>query len=982
MNKYILCCVIWLLCVFLIPPSSLAEPTPSLSPSPGPTPVPGTIMIKVLSYLGQPIPGVSVSLYALRGPKGEKVCPCGDFKAIQPEVVSGSLFRKDLPPGPYRVEVVASGWIGAAGEEIIVSGGKTEQLEFKLDPGFVISGWVGDEKGMPLVGAEISYRAVGGDSTPWLYSAGRKVISDSGGRFDFNSLREGIYSFTATHPGYVEASIKDVGTGTDGARILLRRGFSISGKVRGDIDGLGSKVKLEFKKGRWNTSYRTVELGPEQQFIVSDLEKGVYEIRLKEKEYISDWVKGVPAMAAGEVNLPVDLTVYRGAGISGLVTGIGSDLPLDNARVVLSPVGTKNQNMKITDEGGEFHFQALASGEYDLKARFWYDPYSKYRVEKKVQVAAGEELTGMRLELDPGQEVRFSGTVVDEEGDPIPGVELKVHFRFQGAKSFRSNYRNKIVSDDSGHFNFSSFYEKGGDVKISAQKKGFAQTGGEIISISPEQDSVEGIVLELSSGSSLQVEVEDEFEGSIVGAMVSLDIDWSSRRETDLYFSPLKKLADVQGRCRFEHLPPIGYIIKVSKDRYSPESKEIDLAEGESNRLVRIILKDGRDLRVLVRNERGAAVEGAKVSFQEKDRGFMGMISSLDDVGITDSGGSLILRNLPPEPLLISAQADGYVQASQQPAAADQDEIIVILKDAGSIKGRFIRTDKKPVTELRLTPRKHKADPFDFSGSYFFNLQTVELGDGIFKINNLRPGIYDLTVKSPGLATRKIKGVGVKSGEETDLGETILRPEGTISGSVIDGLTGAPLEEFWVRVKGEDVRNISPSLSREDGGRYKLEGLPPGDYRLIVTAKDYRDKELPRITISRGEKKEIPAIALEKMTPDELAAEKQEKHLIPSLGVRLGEMDGKRMFKSLPIAEVLPGSAAEKGGLSAGDAILKINGKSFSDDPGSFLKELMSKPGTELKLTVKRGESGEEEEVDLTVDDWAYEEMIKEWKGE
>lgn len=59
--------------------------------------------------------------------------------------------------------------------------------------------------------------------------------------------------------------------------------------------------------------------------------------------------------------------------------------------------------------GGGFHFQALASGEYDLKARFWYDPYSKYRVEKKVQVVAGEELTGMRLELDPGHGVRFSG---------------------------------------------------------------------------------------------------------------------------------------------------------------------------------------------------------------------------------------------------------------------------------------------------------------------------------------------------------------------------------------------------------------------------------------------------------------------------------------------------------------------------------------------------------------------------------------------
>ncbi|MDP8215253.1 MAG: carboxypeptidase regulatory-like domain-containing protein [Candidatus Euphemobacter frigidus] len=987
MNKIFICCNTCLLLGLLISPTGLTGPIPLASPSPGPPPVSATLRIKVLSTLDQPVPGVNVSLFALKGPEREKIISyrvSGVSGEIKPEALSATLFEKELAPGPYRVEVTAEGWVGEVVKETVLSDGEMKELEIKLNPGRVISGQVVDEKGQPLAGVKINYWAVGEDSIPFFRSTDRKIVSDGGGRFDIKSLKEGIYSLSASLPGYIKCTERDVGTGTEDTRLALREGFVIKGSLRGDLDGLESPVRLEFRKGKWESSSRKVPIDPEKNYCVSDLKKGGYDLRLKDRDYTSDWVRNIEAVSLEEA-VPVILTVYRGASISGRVTGAETELPLNNVRVVLSPVDSTKKESDTTDEEGEFQFRAMPGGEYELKARWWSDPYSKYRVEKKIRLTAGENLTGVRLEFDPGRKITFNGMVVDEEGEAVSGSEIMVFFRRPGKKRFQRNYRQKTQSDDAGCFTLPFFSEGEGEIKLAARKKGFAQTRGELISISPERDSVEGIVLILSSGRSLQVEVENEEGESVVGAMVSLDDDWSSRRESVISISARKKLTDVKGSCRFDHLPPADYKIEVSKDGYGMESRrKVKLEEGESKGTVRIVLKEGRDLRVLVKNVRGEAVEGARVSVQEEGHGFTVIMSSMERDNSTDSQGSFILRDEPAGPLYISVQAEEYVTARRQRVDVDQDEVIVILKDAGSIRGRFLRAGKKPVSEVTLIPRKQKAGPFDFDFIFFSSRQTIELGDGIFKITNLGPGVYDLTVRSPGLATQKIEGIEIEPGQETDLGEITLEPESMITGRVFGILNGTPLEEARVWIKGMGLGDFSSgSMDMTDAeGSFSLEGLSPGDYTLTVSAKDYKAEEVPGILLSAGEEKEIPVITLERLTPEEKEERERRQNIVPSLGIRIGEMEGEQFFKSLPIAEVMPGSAAERGGLTAGDAILKINGKTFSEDPGGFLKGLMSKPGTSIKITVERGGSGKEEEVEVTIGDWDFEELMKQMIGE
>ncbi len=107
----------------------------------------------------------------------------------------------------------------------------------------------------------------------------------------------------------------------------------------------------------------------------------------------------------------------------------------------------------------------------------------------------------------------------------------------------------------------------------------------------------------------------------------------------------------------------------------------------------------------------------------------------------------------------------------------------------------------------------------------------------------------------------------------------------------------------------------------------------------------------------------------------------REQNVIPSLGVRIGigevTEEGGVFPDGLPVAEVLPGSSAEKGGLLAGDKIKKIDGKMFSEDPEGFFKGWMAKPGTVVKITVVREGTGKEEEIELTIGDWDYEELLR-----
>ncbi len=968
--------VVFSLAGLILAAAAYPEGLPAPTPAAAPTPDPGRIRIEVLSQLGKPIAGARVRLFLVIAPGADDPCSCGPWEEIVPAASGPGVFEEAVAPGTYRVEAAGDEWIGAMEERVEINSGETRQLKFNLEPGSVISGTVRDEAGNPLSDVEVSYRAAGFGTRKYFRSRIDRVVSDSSGRFAFRSLSPGVYDLEFNREGYQEADLDDIATGTSDLEVALKPGFVIRGGLEGELDGLESTIRIQLKSGRRNSHSRSVDLGLENSFELAGLERKMYSIRFRDQDRLSDWSGEVEALPAEEAR-PVTLSVFRAASLSGRVTEAGTGSPLPGVNLWLYPAGSGSSDYESSDDEGSFSFSKLEAGEYTLKARFWQDPSSKYRLEKKVVIEPGRAVEGFDLELAAGRPVAFSGTVLDVTGEPVGDARIEIHFRPAGGESYRHNFVPGLVTDGSGSFSHTLHLDSGGDIRIVARKEGYAP-GEKRIELAADQTSVSGVTPILDHGGSLAVEVGGGVEGreAIPSAIVSLRNDWSEDREISNYVD-LKKLTDARGRCRFDNLAPGAYRIEVTKSGYVPAKEKVRLVETETTKTVDLLLERGRTIQVRVENELGETVEGAEISARERKRGFFmgGLFGQVQ----TNSSGICLLRDLPSGSLFLRVRADGYVTVNRHRVEGDQDEITVVMKAAGSIRGRFLGAGGRPLDDLNILTRKRSAGPLDFEPGFF---DTEELSDGVFRVGRLAPGIYDLTIRADGRAGRKIEAVEVEAGQAVDLGEIVLGPESGISGR-ITAEDGSPLKGAWVRIKSPEQGIISLFVASDrsgSDGTFAIKGLNPGTFALSISAKDYRPENVSGVTVGTGEVKKISDIRLARLTEAEKEQLERRSNVIPSLGVRIvkpGKDAERSDTPALIIDEVLPGTAAQKSGLAAGDEIVKINGHSAAEDPMEFFQGLLAPSGTEIKITVKRAGDGREEELDLTVDQWGMEDLIR-----
>jgi len=112
------------------------------------------------------------------------------------------------------------------------------------------------------------------------------------------------------------------------------------------------------------------------------------------------------------------------------VVNTATGKPVDRAAVLLVPSGTGTNLTAITDAGGRFAFSAVVPGSYTiaavragfavLEAPGIQDPVGRVGI----MVASGAKVTGLKLRLTP--EAVISGRVTDTDGDPQPGVSVRL----------------------------------------------------------------------------------------------------------------------------------------------------------------------------------------------------------------------------------------------------------------------------------------------------------------------------------------------------------------------------------------------------------------------------------------------------------------------------------------------------------------------------------------------------------------------------
>jgi len=255
--------------------------------------------------------------------------------------------------------------------------------------------------------------------------------------------------------------------------------------------------------------------------------------------------------------------------------------------------------------------------------------------------------------------------------------------------------------------------------------------------------------------------------------------------------------------------------------------------------------------------------------------------------------------------------ADGFVLTNAH-VVDGADDVYVTLTDKREYKAKIIGVDKR--TDVAVVK---------VEGS---NLPRLTIGDP----NKLRVGEWVIAIGSP-FGLDNTVTAGIISAKARDTGDYLPLIQTDVA--VNPGNSGGPL----INMRGEVV-GINSQIYSRSGGYMGISFAVPIDEAMRVA-------EQLRTTgrVTRGR-----------------------------IGVQIGEVTkdvaeslGLTRAQGALIQRVEPGGPAEKGGLEAGDIILKFNGTSI--EKSSDLPRLVgaTKPGTRSTLTVWR--KGANKEIGLTI---------------
>ena len=124
---------------------------------------------------------------------------------------------------------------------------------------------------------------------------------------------------------------------------------------------------------------------------------------------------------------------------------------------------------------------------------------------------------------------------------------------------------------------------------------------------------------------------------------------------------------------------------------------------------------------------------------------------------------------------------------------------------------------------------------------------TATAVDGTYTLT-VDPGTYAMTVAATGYAPGSRSSVVVSAGTATPESFSLVPNQGTISGTVTDLLTAAPISGATVACSGSPSCTGTTSAGN---GTYSLSGLTEGTYQVQVSATNYVTQTIP-VTVGPG----------------------------------------------------------------------------------------------------------------------------------
>lgn len=259
--------------------------------------------------------------------------------------------------------------------------------------------------------------------------------------------------------------------------------------------------------------------------------------------------------------------------------------------------------------------------------------------------------------------------------------------------------------------------------------------------------------------------------------------------------------------------------------------------------------------------------------------------------------------------------ADGYIMTNNH-VVGDADRVTVRLLDGREYTAKTIGTD--PPTDVALI--KIEADeklPFLKLG----NSDQMEVGDWVLAFGN--PFGLSHTLTAGIVSAKGRSGIGLTDYENFIQTDAAINP----------GNSGGPLVNLDAEVIGMNTAIFSRS-----GGYMGIGFAIP-----VNMVKNIREQLVEHGTVTRGRL----GVYIQDITQD------------------LADSFGLEQTEGILVAQVIKDSPADKAGLKQGDVILKLDGKQV-DKVAKFRNHIaLTRPGTEISLTVLR--EGKNKKIKVTI---------------
>lgn len=890
----------------------------------------GTISGRVVDEAGKPIANADVcaTLTGRRLPAElEREPKCTTSAA------DGVYVLAKLPP--VRVVIGASaatyqpGHYDAPGRYDSVSLGAGESkagIDIVLRSGGVaVRGIVNDIAGGVVEGAVVRVQG----AWRWESAAGRAFAkSDAKGEF-IAWVSPGDVQVTVTAEGYASGSKEGKAPGYT-FEILLTPESVLAGRVVRKSDGkpvADAYIAVE----QWFYSDGGTYTDADGYFRIDRLEPGRYKPTATASDVYGELAESV-RLGLGETVDDVVIEAHPMASMRGRVAIAGTDAPCERGSVGVTGRASKHEARGEVGDDGEVEVAALPPDTYEISVSCaGYVPQPKY----PDIVIADAAVVDQSWEVEAGIVLR--GIVVDHEGKPIADASVSArpsNNNTRGQQTFGWGER----TDDQGKFEMDGLVA--GDYSVEANHEDHVSPDP-----APKVTLVAGdneeLRLTLEAGGTITGRVVDANRRPVPGASARVVGKgwWSSSNAhtaddgtftIDAVRPGEHRIVADRGWLREMRAPGTtdDDVQGVPVTVRAGETVSVDLVVEEQFGKIegRVVDADGApvdDAFVHARRVSDSAAASSKRGRASVRWGAWGARKP----ALTDQDGTFSLEELEVGTHTVMAMRKGGGEGVVESIKTGSTGVVVQLSDGATMSG-------KVTLAAGGSPKRFSVSVSAPAVGVWRDESFFETG-GTFKMTDLPPGAYDITVTATeGTTTAK---ADLSQGKDASGISLVLTPKIDVTGTVVDVKTGAPVPGMKVSImprKGGGFSFGGGDGDREDvtddAGKFKVAAAPSGAVRVMVMPRNFFGADdatygwhnLVTNIPGEGSTYELP--------PIKVAASKAKMgDRSGDFGITFKEGDPEQEEEDIPlqIAVIRPGSPAAASELKIGDIITEVDGQ-------------------------------------------------------